>query len=113
MARTVTGRSQPPGGGTQTALGGTVPLVRADLPDPVSAVAACTVTAVHRRDHRHAAPGTGCHPHQVEVVHLGRRALVVCHDCGQDTGFVPGEQALRVAEGHQDATAVADVRLAG
>ncbi|GAB2697182.1 hypothetical protein GCM10027194_33890 [Thalassiella azotivora] len=81
--------------------------------DPVSAVAACTTTAVHRRDHRHVVPGTGCHPHEVEVVHLGSRAVVVCHDCAQDTGFVPGGQAVEVAQRHQAATLSGDSRLAG
>ena len=41
-----------------------------------AAVAACTVEASHRRDHHHGDDGA-CHPHLVEVVHLGRRAVAV------------------------------------
>ena len=51
-------------------------------------VAACAAAAAHRRDHHHAAP-VSCHPHVVEVVHLGHRAVTVCHDCESDSGFLP------------------------
>lgn len=66
-------------------------------------VAACTVDAVHRRDHRHG-PEEACHPHLIEVVHLGRRAVVVCHDCGRDSGFLPERDADRLASEHRRET---------
>lgn len=69
--------------------------------DPVPA---CTVEAVHRRDHRHADEET-CTPHQIEVVHLGRRAIVVCHDCRRDSGFLPQRDAEQVASAHRCETA--------
>ena len=68
------------------------------------AVAACTVDAVHRRDHHHEGDET-CHPHLIEVVHLGRRAVVVCHDCGRDSGFLPERDADRLASDHRQETA--------
>jgi hypothetical protein len=68
-------------------------------------VAACTAAATHRRDHHHDDPVT-CHPHVVEVVHLGRRALTVCHDCGSDTGFLPEREAEALADAHRNRTAV-------
>ncbi len=63
-------------------------------------VAACTAAAAHRRDHHHAAAVT-CHPHAVDVVHLGRRAVMVCHDCGSDSGFLPEREAEAVAYAHR------------
>jgi hypothetical protein len=63
-------------------------------------VAACTAAAAHRRDHHHAAPVT-CHPHVVEVVHLGHRAVTVCHDCESDCGFMPEREAEAVAHAHR------------
>jgi hypothetical protein len=66
-------------------------------------VAACTVDAVHRRDHHHGGE-EACHPHLVEVVHLGRRAVAVCHDCGLDSGFVAQRDADRLATAHRDET---------
>ena len=69
-------------------------------------VAACTVDAVHRRDHHHEGEQT-CHPHLIEVVHLGRRAVAVCHDCCQDSGFLPERDADQVASAHREET-VAD-----
>ena len=77
----------------------------------VAEVAACTATAAHRRDHDHALSVACCHPHAVDVVHLGQRALTVCHDCGADSGFLPYRQAERLAEGHRDQTRVASVAL--
>jgi hypothetical protein len=68
-------------------------------------VAACTVDAVHRRDHDHA-PDGACHPHLIEVVHLGRRAVAVCHDCRRDSGFLPERDADRLAAAHRDETGV-------
>lgn len=67
-------------------------------------VAACTVDAVHRRDHDHDLVGESCHPHLVEVVHLGRRAVVVCHDCRRDSGFLPERDADRLASAHREET---------
>jgi hypothetical protein len=68
-----------------------------------SLVAACTASAVHRRDHHHAA-ATSCHPHVVEVVHLGHRAVVVCHDCESDSGFLGEREAEAVAAAHRSGT---------
>ena len=84
-----------------------------EVPDraDVAEVAAGTATAAHRRDHDHALSVACCHPHAVEVVHLGQRALTVCHDCGADSGFLPYRQAERLAEGHRDQTRVASVAL--
>ncbi len=67
-------------------------------------VATCTVDAVHRRDHHHEGEES-CHPHLIEVVHLGRRAVVVCHDCGRDSGFLPERDADRLASDHRQETA--------
>ena len=67
-------------------------------------VAACTVDAVHRRDHVHDEGSDTCHPHLVEVVHLGRRAVVVCHDCRRDSGFLPDRDADRLASSHRQET---------
>jgi hypothetical protein len=67
-------------------------------------VATCTVDAVHRRDHHHGG-GEACHPHLIEVVHLGRRAVAVCHDCCRDSGFLPERDADRLASAHRDETA--------
>jgi hypothetical protein len=66
-------------------------------------VADCTVDAVHRRDHHHDGAET-CHPHLIEVVHLGRRAVAVCHDCGRDSGFVSERDADQLASVHRDET---------
>ena len=63
-------------------------------------VAASTAAAAHRRDHYHAAAMT-CHPHSVEVVHLGHRAVTVCHDCASDSGFLPEREAESVADTHR------------
>lgn len=67
-------------------------------------VAACTLDAVHRRDHHHVGEDA-CRPHQVSVVHLGRRAAAVCHDCGRDTGFVEEREADALAAAHRHETA--------
>ena len=67
-------------------------------------VAACTVNAVHQRDHHHDGE-EACHPHLIEVVHLGRRAVAVCHDCRRDSGFLPERDADRLASVHREETA--------
>ena len=67
-------------------------------------VAACTVDAVHRRDHHHGVEEV-CQPHRIEVVHLGRRAVAVCHDCRRDSGFLPERDADRLASAHRQETA--------
>ena len=77
----------------------------------VADVAACTITAAHRRDHDHALSVQCCHPHAVEVVYLGPRALTVCHDCRADSGFLPYREAKRLAEGHRDQTRSGSVSL--
>jgi hypothetical protein len=66
-------------------------------------VAACTAAAVHRRDHHHGLAGT-CHPHTLEVVHLGHRAVTVCHDCASDSGFMPEREAEALAQTHRTQT---------
>lgn len=66
-------------------------------------VAACTTAAVHRRDHHHTATPE-CHPHAVEVVHLGHRAVTVCHDCEADSGFLPEREAEAIARTHREQT---------
>lgn len=79
--------------------------------ESATSVAACTAAAAHRRDHHHAAAAT-CHPHAVEVVHLGHRAVTVCHDCESDSGFLPAREAQAVAHAHSLQTSgEADVRL--
>lgn len=74
-------------------------------------VAACTVTAAHRRDHDHGLTVHCCHPHAVQVVYLGHRALTVCHDCRSDSGFLPHREAKRLAEEHRDQTRGASVSV--
>lgn len=57
------------------------------------------LTAVHRRDHAH---GTeACHPHSVEVVHLGSASIAVCHDCGFESGFHSVRDCERAAATHR------------
>ena len=71
--------------------------------DLAAPVAACTVDASHRRDHHHT-DEEACHPHLIEVVHLGRRAVAVCHDCCRDSGFLPEREADRLAYAHRQET---------
>jgi hypothetical protein len=75
-------------------------------------VAACTVTAAHGRDHDHASDMQRCHPHAVQVVYLGMRALTVCHDCRVDSGFLLAREAERLAVGHRDQTRQESAALA-
>jgi hypothetical protein len=77
----------------------------------VTEVAACTMAAAHRRDHEHNLGVDNCHPHVVEVVHLGRRAVTVCHDCGLDSGFLPDREAYSLAAGHREQTRDVSVPL--
>ena len=77
----------------------------------VAGVAACTAEAAHGRDHDHALDRHCCHPHVVEVVYLGPRALTVCHDCRTDSGFLPCRDAERLAEQHRDQTLGGSVSL--
>ena len=77
----------------------------------VTEVAACTMAAAHRRDHQHSGCADDCHPHVVEVVHLGRRAVTVCHDCQLDSGFLPHREAESLAAGHREQTRHASVKL--
>jgi hypothetical protein len=79
----------------------------------LTAVAASTATAVHSRDHSHRADVERCHPHVVEVVYLGHRALTVCHDCPADSGFLPSQEAERLAEEHKAQTLLTSVWLPG
>ncbi|MDQ1483711.1 MAG: hypothetical protein QOF35_1787 [Actinomycetota bacterium] len=79
----------------------------------VAGIAASTTKAVHGRDHDHALNAQCCHPHAVEVIYLGHRALTVCHDCQADSGFLPREQAERLAARHRDQTLEISVQLLG
>lgn len=77
----------------------------------VTEVAACTAAAAHRRDHKHGLSADDCHPHVVEVVHLGPRAVTVCHDCQLDSGFLPHREAEALAVGHREVTREVSVKL--
>jgi hypothetical protein len=77
----------------------------------ITEVAACTMAAAHRRDHEHRLGTKDCHPHVVEVVHLGPKAACVCHDCRLDSGFVPRREAEALAAGHRDLTREVSVKL--
>jgi hypothetical protein len=77
----------------------------------ITEVAACTMAAAHRRDHEHRLGADHCHPHVVEVVHLGRRAVTVCHDCRLDSGFLPLREAESLAAGHREQTREVNVKL--
>lgn len=77
----------------------------------VTEVAACTATAAHGRDHDHALSLQWCHPHAVQVVYLGHRALTVCHDCRADSGFLPCQESERLAEEHRVQTLGTSVLL--
>ncbi len=87
-------------------MGVNVDLSKSSLAD----VAACTMAATHRRDHAH---GTDecCHPHVVEVVHLGSRAVCVCHDCRLDSGFLSRREAEGLAADHRHLTREVSVVL--
>ena len=71
-------------------------------------IAECTVRAAHRRDHFHGSDPEQCHPHVVEVIHLGEQAVVVCHCCRADSGFIGHRDAERAAFQHRVRTAVVD-----
>lgn len=77
----------------------------------LTGVAASTMAAAHRRDHDHESEHDDCHPHVVEVVHLGSSAVCVCHDCRLDSGFVPRREAETMAAGHRHLTRDVSVRL--
>ena len=66
------------------------PLVRAML------------AAVHRRDHAHGQ--VCCHPHSVEVIHLGSASIAVCHDCGFESDFHSTRDCQHAADSHRLAT---------
>jgi hypothetical protein len=63
-------------------------------------VAACTAATAQGLDHHHPTAVT-CHPNVVQVVHLGYRAVAVCHDCESDSGFMPECEAEAVAHAHR------------
>ena len=75
------------------------------------AVAECTKAAVHRRDHGHDCAADACHPHVVEIVHLGQEAVCVCHDCRADSGFLPRRAAEALAADHRLLTRTNSVAL--
>jgi hypothetical protein len=62
-------------------------------------IARAMLAAVHRRDHAHSA--ACCHPHSVEVVHLGAASIAVCHDCGFESGFHTVRDCERAATEHR------------
>ena len=66
-------------------------------------VAACTAAAAQRRDHHHPT-ARDLQPHVVQVVHLGSRAVAVCHDCESDSGFLPERDAEALADTHRSQT---------
>ena len=70
-------------------------------PNSPEPIVRAMLAAVHRRDHAHGS--SACHPHSVEVVHLGSASIAVCHDCRFESGF----HTIRDCEG-----AAADHRLA-
>ena len=75
-------------------------MIRYTQQESAALVAECTAAAAHRRDHHHVG-AQDCHPHAVEVVHLGNRAVAVCHDCKSDSGFLPEREAENVAQAHR------------
>ncbi len=80
--------------------------MRPSQPDTgLSEVAARTVTAAHRRDHVHDDPVDLCLPHAVEVVYLRDLAVLVCHDCRYDSGFIAHRDAEHMASEHRLLTA--------
>lgn len=79
--------------------------------DAVADVAACTMAAAHRRDHEHGLSADACHPHVVEVVHLGQTAVCVCHDCRLDSGFLQRREAESLAAVHRELTREVSVTL--
>jgi hypothetical protein len=60
------------------------------------------LAAVHRRDHVHST--LICHPHSVEVVHLGSASIAVCHDCGFESDFHTIRECERAAAEHRVTT---------
>jgi hypothetical protein len=74
-------------------------------------LAESVLAAAHRRDHAHVGTHNPCRPHAVEVVHLGTQAVMVCHDCLEDSGFVAHRQAEHLAVEHQQLTTVANVTV--
>lgn len=60
------------------------------------------LAAVHRRDHAHG--DASCHPHSVEVVHLGSASIAVCHDCVFESGFHTVRDCESAAAHHRVAT---------
>jgi transcriptional regulator of nitric oxide reductase len=73
-------------------------------PNSPEPIVRAMLAAVHRRDHAHAEAGP-CHPHSVEVVHLGTASIAVCHDCVFESGFHTVRECERAATDHRLATA--------
>ena len=85
-------------------------MIEEHQPGPqLSVVAACTLAAAHRRDHAHSPTTAPCRPHAVEVVHLGGDAVMLCHDCRYDSGFLAHREAEHLASEHQLLTTLATV----
>jgi hypothetical protein len=75
-------------------------------PNSPEPIVRAMLAAVHRRDHVHAdGAESGCHPHTVEVVHLGSASIAVCHDCVYESGFESVRECERAASQHRVATA--------
>jgi hypothetical protein len=74
-------------------------------------IAEATLAAAHRRNHDHPGPAAYCRPHVIEVVYLGPEAAAVCHDCRQDSTFLPYREAERIADQHRRQTRTDNVAL--
>jgi hypothetical protein len=72
-------------------------------PNSPEPIVRAMLAAVHRRDHAHAEGH--CHPHSVEVVHLGSASIAVCHDCRFESGFHTVHDCERAAADHRFASA--------
>ena len=68
-------------------------------PNSPEPIVRAMLAAVHRRDHEHSA--SCCHPHSVEVVHLGSASIAVCHDCRFESGFHTVRDCERAAADHR------------
>lgn len=71
-------------------------------PNSPEPIVRAMLAAVHRRDHAHA--DGCCHPHSVEVVHLGSASIAVCHDCVFESGFHTVRECERAASEHRSST---------
>ena len=63
-------------------------------------IATCTMSAAHRRDHRHGIGAGSCHPHAIEVIHLEFAPSLYATTAERIPGS-PARDAMRVATEHQ------------